>query len=738
MSELAKAYDPREIEAEIGALWERGDFFHAEPDDRPVDKRFCIVIPPPNVTGALHLGHALNNTLQDVLVRWHRMCGDNTLWMPGTDHAGIATQAVVEKRVREEEGKSRHDIGRDELVRRIWQWKDQYEARIVSQLKLMGCSCDFARVRFTLDEGCSRAVRQTFFSLFKQGHIFRGKRLVNWDCELQTAVADDEVYHANVKGKFFHFQYPMADGSGHVTIATTRPETMLGDVAVAVNPRDERYSAVVGKNVVLPLMDREIPIIADEWADPEKGSGCVKITPAHDPNDYEVGLRHDLPMVNVLNVDGTINSHGGKYEGLDRFEARKQVVADMEALGLIDKIEDREQEVGHSDRSKSLIEPFLSDQWFVRMTELADPTLDAVTNGDVVFHPDRYKSSYLDWLGERRDWCISRQLWWGHRIPVWTRDATDSGAAHALVDEVNALIKGRDDLSVQVFGDDGDDVRSVSVCLRADDDVIAAALEKIGFERDPDVLDTWFSSMLWPHSTLGWPERTTELDYYYPTSVLITSRDIITLWVVRMVLSGLNNLGHKPFSDVYIHPKILDGRGVTMSKSKGNGVDPVDIIEAFGADALRYGLAAMTTETQDIRMPVNYLCPHCEKLTPQTDKNMFIKGTQTPSKQLPCKHCKKEFATRWADESVQSDLGMSLMVSDKFEAARNFVNKLWNAARFAFMNLEGTTYEPLEVASLPPEDRWILAELSEVVRNTHRDLNNYQYSRATLGRSGRT
>ncbi len=751
MSTLHKTYDPKEVEPGVAALWEQQHCFHATPDDRGPDRRFCIVIPPPNVTGALHLGHALNNTLQDILVRRRRMQGWNTLWIPGTDHAGIATQAVVERRLFEEHGQTRHDIGREALVRRIWAWKDDYEARIIRQLKLMGCSCDFERTRFTLDEGCSRAVRYTFFRLFRDGHIFRGKRLVNWDCELQTAVADDEVYHETVQGKFYHFRYPIKDAAalgidpGHVVIATTRPETLLGDTAVAVNPADPRYTHLVGRTVLLPLMNRPIPIIADEWANPELGSGCVKITPAHDANDHEVGRRHGLPLLNVLNPDGTINAEGGRYAGLPRFEARTAVLRDLEALGLIEKIEDHEHDVGHSDRSRTPIEPYLSDQWFLRMQELAEPTLAAVRHGDVTFHPDRYKHAYLDWLGERRDWCISRQLWWGHRLPVWslagTWGAFDPGALHFLADHDRAAVQrvrtADGDTRVLPAGGPWDDPTlnpgdavTLHVCLRDDDPADVARLEQLGFAREVDVLDTWFSSALWPHSTLGWPERTPELDYYYPTSVLITSRDIITLWVVRMVLTGLYNLGQKPFHDVYVHPKILDGRGVTMSKSKGNGVDPLDIIEAFGADALRFGIAIMTTETQDIRMPVEYRCPHCAQGTPQTPANMFG-ADGNPSRVLACQHCAREFATRWADDRTRGDQGLALMVSDKFEAARNFINKLWNAARFAFMNLDGAAPQRLNPADLPPEDRWILAELSAVIRAVNRALEQYQFSRAT-------
>jgi len=812
---LDKVYNPGDVEKSIYALWMKRECFVAKPDARGRGERFSIVIPPPNVTGALHLGHALNNTLQDILVRWHRMMGHNTLWVPGTDHAGIATQAVVEKRIKQEEGKTRHEIGREELVSRIWAWKDQYEKRILSQLQLIGCSCDWSRTRFTLDDGLARAVRHTFFKLFKDGLIFRGKRLVNWDTQLQTAVADDEVYHETVKGSFWHFRYPVNDPKpgepSHVMIATTRPETMLGDTAVAVHPDPARAlekravelqeriakapskekpalqkqlenlesrrtthlpeliklrdMARDGRTLTLPLVDREIPLVLDEHADPSLGTGCVKITPAHDHNDYEVSERCSLPKLNMMNPDGTVNAAGKQYEGLTMLEARKRVVADLEERGLLGEVQDKEIELAHSDRSKSPIEPYLSDQWFLKMSELADPALEAVTSGKVKIFPERYARSYLDWLGEKRDWCISRQLWWGHRIPVWHRriridspsdagsEIVSRGLDHALLGEIPTvaaqIVDATTGLSINpglatgpmmrfpggpsVQGlslggfDSGELTGTFDVYLCIEDEHYNNYYEERGFVQDEDVLDTWFSSALWPHSTLGWPDETDDLKYYYPTSVLITSRDIITLWVVRMVATGLYNMGEIPFDHVYIHTKILDGRGETMSKSKGNGVDPLDIVTTYGADALRYTMADMATETQDVRMPVDYVCPHCSALTPQAG---VVPGGKQPADvaKVRCKGCGKPFATQWAPAALKDELGVARETSEKFEIGRNFCNKLWNSARFCFMNLEGAGCERLNVRDLPPEDRWILARLSATIRELQNELTQYHYS----------
>ncbi len=757
--ELPKQYDHAAAEGRWYRFWEEKGYFHSEPN--PKRKPYTIVIPPPNVTGALHLGHALNNTLQDILIRQKRMQGFETLWMPGTDHAGIATQAVVERRLLTEEKKTRHDLGRDGLVRRIWAWKDEYEARIIRQLKQMGCTCDWVRTRFTFDPVCARAVRHTFFGLFQKRLIYRGKRLVNWDTLLQTAVADDEVFHETVPGHFWYFLYPVIDPKPgepkHVMIATTRPETMLGDTAVAVHPdpsaaldraeadlearlaaapekfkaelqaelqdvrrrREEllpelialRNMALDGRKVMLPLLDRPIPLVADQWAKPDLGTGAVKITPAHDPNDYEVGLRKRLPMVNILNLDGTLNASAGPYCGQTVMVARENVVADLEKLGLVAKVEDRAIDLAHSDRSKTPIEPLLTDQWFVKMERLAQTAMDAVTDGRVKIIPSRYTKGYLDWLSEKRDWPISRQLWWGHQIPIsYCKTASEA--------ELKAALAGRDDV-VWHWDDEGS---QWLICSR-EDDLPENALPGHRLRREEDVLDTWFSSALWPHSTLGWPEKTPELEYYYPTSVLITNRDIITLWVARMVLTGLHNVGEVPFREVYIHSKILDAYGEGMSKSKGNGVDPVDLIEKFGADSLRFGLAYLATETQDIRMPVEFECPHCAALIEQTKENRVLP-------RVKCGRCGKDFGTQWAEKPADRALPRGAVVSERFAVARNFCNKLWNASRFALMNLEG--YAPGKVAGkdLLVEDRWILSRLATVTEQVTDALAAYQYADA--------
>jgi valyl-tRNA synthetase len=667
--DLPTRYDAKQAESRWYTFWTERGYFRAKPGSR--DKAYCIVIPPPNVTGALHLGHALNNTIQDVLIRWRRMQGYDALWMPGTDHAGIATQAVVERRLFEEEHLTRHDIGREALVDRIWKWKDDYEARILGQLRMMGCSCDWERTRFTLDETCARAVRHTFFELFRQGLIYRGKRLVNWDTHLQTAVADDEIFYDTVESSLWYFRYPLADGSGHVVIATTRPETMLGDTAVAVHPDDPRYQPLIGKTVTLPLVNRPIPIIADAiLVDPKFGTGCVKVTPAHDPNDYATGQRHGLAMVNILTPDGLMNENGGPFAGQQREEARRNVVAALEKLGLVEKTEPYEMQVGHSDRSKTPIEPYLSDQWFVKMADLAEAAMQAVRDGRVKFTPERYANSYLDWLGEKRDWCISRQLWWGHRIPIWhCNSCTD--------EDLRAAFGQRKDVAWQRSETEGR-----LICSLADlpADALGAHHRLV---QDTDVLDTWFSSALWPHSTMGWPEPTAELETYYPTDVLVTSRDIITLWVARMVITGLVNTRNVPFHDVYIHPKILDGEGRSMSKSLGNGVDPLDIIEKYGADALRFCMAWMCSENQDARLPVK------------------------PEK-LPD--------------------GRLINTSERFELGRNFANKLWNASRFVIMNLDGASESQdrtLSGEELRYEDRWILSRLTDTIESVTRDLERF-------------
>ncbi|TWT67219.1 valine--tRNA ligase [Allorhodopirellula solitaria] len=762
-------FDHADAAAGILQQWEAAGCSHADASsDKPP---FSIVIPPPNVTGALHLGHGLNNTLQDIVVRRKRMQGYETLWMPGTDHAGIATQAVVERRLKENENQTRHDLGREALVDRIWQWKDQYETRILNQLKRMGCSCDWERLRFTLDPVCAAAVRATFFDLFQKQRIYRGKRLVNWDTFLQTAVSDDEVFNETKKGHFYHLRYPVIDPqSGEpesLEIATTRPETMLGDTAVAVHPdpasafdqvaaglqeklaeasekekpaveqqitalekrRDEmlpqllllRDMAADGRKLRLPLLDREIPIVADEWAKPELGTGCVKITPAHDPNDYEVGLRCQLPMLNVLQPDGTINAEGGKYEGLTIPAARKAVVADLDALGLLGDVEDREIELPISDRSKTPIEPYLADQWFVAMNELAQTAMDAVADERVQIFPERYRRGYLDWLSEKRDWPVSRQLWWGHRIPIWSTGGLSQSEANELSDQLEKVAQQHPGQISHRIDADSDDTVAVFVCVRDEDETVEADVQSLGLAQDPDVLDTWFSSALWPHSTLGWPAETAELAKFYPTSTLITSRDIITLWVARMVLMGLNNLGEVPFSEVFIHPKILDSFGKTMSKTAGNGIDPNDVTDKFGPDALRFGLARIAGDTQDVRMPVQFECPSCEKLIDQTRKTQKLP-------RLDCPACGKPFSTQWAETEEDKALPKGAVVSERFETARNFVNKLWNASRFTLMNLEGFQPQSIDVASLPIEDRWLLSRLSSVTEQVSEGIDRYQYS----------
>jgi valyl-tRNA synthetase len=710
-AELPKQYDPHAAQERWLQFWSERGYFHSRPD--PNRQPFCIVIPPPNVTGALHMGHALNNTLQDILIRWRRMQGCNTLWMPGTDHAGIATQAVVERRLKEEEKKTRNDLGREQLICRIWQWKEQYEARILRQLRELGCSCDWARTRFTLDPMCARAVRHTFFRLFRDGLIFRGKRLVNWDTSLQTAVADDEIFHETVKGGFWTFRYLVKGKQDFIRFSTTRPETMLGDTAVAVHPDDPRYKHLIGETVTIPLVGREVPIIADPiLVDPTLGTGAVKVTPAHDPNDYAAGQRHGLAMINILNLDGTINANGGPYAGLDRFDARQRVTDDMAKLGLFDGREDRDIDLAHSDRSKTPIEPLLSDQWFVRMADLAQKAMDAVTTGKVRFFPERYAKTYLDWLGEKRDWCISRQLWWGHRIPIWYVRCAEA--------ELKKAFTGRQDVAWRLDEEHG----RWLVC--ALEDLPADALgSKYPLEQDPDVLDTWFSSALWPHSTLGWPEPTAELRYYYPTSVLVTSRDIITLWVARMVVTGLYNLGKVPFHHVYIHPKILDGFGETMSKSKGNGIDPLDIIERYGADALRFGMAYVATESQDSRMPVANICPHCGILVPVKQEHMGMR-----TRKITCPACKKPFRPGGPWPADDPELPTAKQASDRFEVGRNFANKLWNAARFLLLNLDGYRPGVIRVETLPIEDRWILSRLATTTATVTDLLEGYHFSDA--------
>ncbi|HNS00266.1 MAG TPA: valine--tRNA ligase [Planctomycetota bacterium] len=643
---LPPQYDPAQVEDEIYAYWEREGLFRADPN--PARAPYTIVIPPPNVTGVLHMGHALNNTLQDVIIRFWRMRGREALWLPGTDHAGVATQGVVEKALWKEERKTRHDVGREGLLARIWQWKEKHGGTIVEQLKKLGCSCDWSRLRFTMDAGLSRAVRAVFVGLYREGLIYRGERLVNWSCPFQTALSDDELEYAEVDTFFWHIRYPIKGRPGrYVVVATTRPETMLGDTAVAVHPEDPRYRDLVGETAVVPLVEREVPIIADDYVKRDEGTGCLKVTPAHDPNDFAIAGRHGLRMINILNPDGTLNGHAGRFQGLDRLAARPKIVAELESLGLVEKIVPHRHSVAHCYRSHDLIEPYLSVQWYVKMAPLVAKAREAERSGRVRFHPARWTHTYRQWLDSTPDWCISRQVWWGHRIPVWT-----CAACKAEICETE----------------------DPAACPRCGGTELA---------QDPDVLDTWFSSQLWPFSTLGWPDATADLDYFYPTNLLVTDRGIIALWVARMIMAGEHFLGREPFSDVYIHATILDRRGARMSKSAGNGIDPIVMIrggtnmdgtvfdKGFGADAVRFMLTAMTTEGQDMRI--------------------------------------------WPE---------------RFETGRNFANKIWNAARFCLMHLEGgveALAPELNEADLDFADRWILSRLRGAIERATACAEDFRY-----------
>ncbi|MHC4875886.1 MAG: valine--tRNA ligase [Planctomycetota bacterium] len=777
MSDIPKQYQPAESQARWLDFWKNNGYFDANPNAEK--KPHTIMIPLPNVTGALHMGHALNGTLQDLITRWRRMQGYEALWMPGTDHAGIATQAVVERRMFEEEGLTRHDIGREALVERIWNWKESYEKRILEQLRQLGASCDWRRTRFTLDEVCSKAVRRTFFRFFKDGLIFRGKRLVNWDPLLQTAVANDEVFHEEVDGHFWTFTYPVIGEDGEPTgdtlaFSTTRPETMIGDSAVCVHPTDERYEHLVGQKCRIPVTGRDIPIIADGLlAKKELGTGCVKVTPAHDHNDYACGQRNNLEVINILNADGTINEYGGeKYQGMDRYDCRKKIVEDMDGLGHFVEVEDRKIELAHSDRSKTPVEPYLSDQWFVKMDDLAggkpglaQSAMDAVDDRRVRFFPQRYQRTYLDWLGEKRDWCISRQLWWGHRIPVWSKLEHDTSASSDGEVTVGLDFPSAEDaICWKQIDDSSSRTRMTLVCVADDRPDIERLLEKEGFVQEEDVLDTWFSSALWPHATLGWPDTehnpplagesaisdsesqiadsTNEvLDYFYPGNVLITSRDIITLWVARMVLTGLYNMGDIPFAHVHVHPKILDGFGQTMSKSKGNGCDPQDLIDRYGTDAVRFTISSFAGETQDVKLPMGYECPHCQNVVPQAldaggpmvkPETVKVKLRGSSEKVLmPCPKCKQESQFSTPQYDLDPSQPAARMVSERFEYGRNFCNKFWNAARFAMMNLEGYTPGEFTEADLQLEDRWVLSRLTHVANEVTTLLGRYQFDKAT-------
>ncbi|MDD4688619.1 MAG: valine--tRNA ligase [Eubacteriales bacterium] len=628
LDNLEKRYEPNKVEKKIYDFWQENNCFHAVPDKNK--KPYTIVIPPPNVTGQLHMGHALDETLQDILIRLKRMQGYSALWMPGTDHAGIATQIKVEENLRKE-GLTRHDLGREKFLEKVWEWKHQYGSRIVEQLKSLGSSCDWERERFTMDEGYSKAVKEVFVNLYNKDLIYQGSRIINWCPSCTTALSDAEVEYSPEQGNFWHIKYPIKDSDGFVIIATTRPETLLGDTAVAVNPEDERYQSLVGKMLILPLVDREIPVIADDYVDKEFGTGCVKITPAHDPNDFEVGLRHDLEQIRVMDDNGAINNLGGKYAGMDRYEARKAIVADLEELGLLVKVEPHEHNVGKCYRCGTTVEPITSKQWFVKMAPLAEDAIRVVKEGEIEFVPPRFAKTYLNWMENIHDWCISRQLWWGHRIPAFY--CQDCGETTVSKDEV-------------------------TTCPKCGGRVI----------QDNDVLDTWFSSALWPFATLGWPDKTEELEYFYPTSTLVTGYDIIFFWVARMIFSGLEHMGQVPFKKVFIHGIVRDSQGRKMSKSLGNGIDPLEVIDQYGADALRFTLATGNAPGNDMRF-----------------------------------------------------------YSERVEASRNFANKLWNAARFVLMNLPE---DMPEVASLPEnlriEDKWIVSKLNRLAKEVTDNLDKFE------------
>ena len=626
--ELEKVYDPKQVEDKTYRFWVEKRYFHAEPN--PKKKPYTIVIPPPNITGQLHLGHALDCTLQDSIIRFKRMQGYEALWLPGTDHASIATEAKIVEAMRKE-GVTKDDLGREGFLERAWEWKKTYGGKIVEQLKKMGSSCDWERERFTLDEGCSEAVKEVFVRVYEKGLIYRGERIINWCPHCLTSISDAEVEYEEHDGHFWHIRYPLSDGSGYLEIATTRPETLLGDTALAVHPDDERYQALVGKTVILPLVGREIPIVADSYVEMDFGTGVVKITPAHDPNDFEVGLRHNLPVINVMNDDATINENGGKYRGMDRYECRKQIVADLEAEGFLVKVEDHKHNVGSCYRCSTTVEPRVSKQWFVKMGPLAGPAIEAVRSGETKFVPDRFSKIYYHWMENIKDWCISRQLWWGHRIPAWY--CQDCGEVIVAKEEPHTCPKcGSKNL-----------------------------------QQDPDTLDTWFSSALWPFSTLGWPNQTEELKYFYPTSTLVTGYDIIFFWVARMIFSGVENMGKSPFETVFIHGIVRDAQGRKMSKSLGNGIDPLKVIDEYGADALRFTLATGNSPGNDMRF-----------------------------------------------------------VEEKVKASRNFANKIWNATRFILMNLSDEIDKPELPQRLQTEDKWILSKLNTLIKEVTENLERFE------------
>ena len=628
VSEINKVYNPQEVEDRLYRTWVEKGYFTPEIDENK--EPFTIVIPPPNVTGQLHMGHALDETLQDILIRYKRMSGYAALWVPGTDHAGIATQIKVEETLRNEEGKTRYDLGREEFTKRVWDWKQKYGDRIINQLKKLGSSCDWTRERFTMDESLSKAVKEVFVTLYEKGLIYQGDRIINWCPSCTTALSDAEVEYAEQAGHFWHIKYPVKDSGEFVIIATTRPETLLGDTAVAVHPEDERYAHLVGKTLILPLVGREIPVVADEYVDKDFGTGAVKITPAHDPNDFEVGARHNLEIIKVMNDDATINSFGGKYEGMDRYEARKQITADLDAAGLLLKTEDHAHNVGQCYRCGTTVEPITSKQWFVKMGPLIPAAIDVVKDGRVQFVPERFSKTYINWMENLHDWCISRQLWWGHRIPAY------------YCDDCGETVVSRED---------------VTLCPKCGGTM----------HQDEDVLDTWFSSALWPFTTLGWPEKTADFDYFYPTSVLVTGYDIITFWVSRMIFSAMEHVGKEPFRHVLIHGLVRDAQGRKMSKSLGNGIDPLEVIDQYGADALRFTLATGNSPGNDMRFS-----------------------------------------------------------QERVEASRNFANKIWNASRFVMMNLKITDQKLPSAEELTLEDKWILDKYNHLVREVTENLDKFE------------
>lgn len=632
---IPKVYEPASVEKKWYEFWEKNRYFHAEPE--PGKKPFSIVIPPPNITGKLHMGHALDNTLQDILIRWHRMMGDNTLWMPGYDHAGLATQIKVEEVLKKEEGKTRFDLGREEFVKRVWAWKEEYGDRIINQLKCLGISCDWERKRFTMDEGCSRAVRETFVSLFEKGLIYKGTRITNWCVNCHTALSDIEVEHEDTPGHLWYVRYPVVgEEDTYLTIATTRPETIPGDTAVAVNPEDERYAKLIGKTLRLPILNREIPVIADSYVDTKFGTGAVKITPSHDPNDYEMGLRHNLPEIVVIGKDGVMTEEAGPFAGLERYECRKQIVARLKEEGYLVKIEEHSHAVGHCQRCHNIVEPLVSTQWFVKMQPLVKAAVDCVTDGRTQFVPERFTKNYTGWMENIHDWCISRQIWWGHRIPVW------------YCDDCGEMSASRTDLEK---------------CPKCGSTHI---------HQDEDALDTWFSSALWPFSTMGWPDNTELLKQFYPTSVLVTGYDIIFFWVARMLIMGMEFMKEIPFEKVFIHGLVRDSQGRKMSKSLGNGIDPLEVIEKYGADTLRFMLITGNTPGNDMRF-------------------------------------------YW----------------ERVEGTRNFANKIWNASRFALMNMEGYDKDA-ELAPYTLADKWILSRLQDTVKDVTGLLERFE-----LGEAGR-